>query len=156
MKKVDLKKIIYEQNKLSISVLNKVVKMINEKVNEHKEKHKNESLYSIVSNLNYSIQLIKRGYSNVNRAFQAEGSLKIVSSKIKEVEAELKKRYENSTPESVDYTINNIYYILEKVEEWYEKKELINNKDAEIFMIAFDKEFEELEDMLKEIDKEYK
>jgi hypothetical protein len=156
VKKVDLKKIIDEQHNLTITVLNKVAEMINEKVNEHKEKHKNESLYSLVSNLNYSIQLIKRGYSDVNRAFQAEGSLKIVSSKIKEVEEELKKRYKSSTPESVEYTLKNIYYILEKVQKWYDNNELINNKDAEIFMIAFDKEFEELEDMLKEIDTEYK
>jgi hypothetical protein len=156
VKKVDLKKIIDEQNNLAINVLNKVAEMINEKVNEHKEKHKDESLYSIVSNLNYSIQLIKRGYSDVNRSFQAEGSLKIVSSKITEVEEELKKRYKNSTPESVEYTLKNIYYILKKVQKWYENNELLHNKDAEIFMIAFDKEFEELEDMLKEIDEEYK
>jgi hypothetical protein len=32
----------------------------------------------------------------------------------------------------------------------------LNNKDAEIFMIAFDKEFQDLEVMLKEIDEEYK
>lgn len=155
VKKVDLKKIIDEQNNLATNVLNKVAEMINEKVNEHKEKHQDESLYSIVSNLNYSIQLIKRGYSDVNRYFQAEGSLKIVTSKITEVEEELKKRYKNSTPESVEYTLKNIYYILEKVQKWYENNELLNNKDAEIFMIAFDKEFEELEDMLKEIDEEY-
>ena len=154
--KVDFKKIIDEQNKLAINVLNKVAEMINEKVNEHKEKHKHESLYSIISNLNYSIQLIKRGYSDVNRSFQAEGSLKIVTSKITEVEEELKKRYKSSTPDSVEYTLKNIYYILDKVKKWYENKELLHNKDAEIFMIAFDKEFEGLEVMLKEIDEEYK
>jgi len=156
VKKVDLKNIINEQNKLAINVLNKVAKMIHEKVNEHKEKHKNENLYSIVSNLNYSIQLIKRGYSDVHRAFQAEGSLKIVHSKIMEVEEGLKKRFKSSIPDSVEYTLKNIYYILDKIAKWYDENELLHNKDAKIFMIAFDKEFEELVDMLKEIDEEYK
>jgi len=115
VKKVDLKKIIDEQNNLATKVLNKAVEMINEKVNQHKEKHKNENLYSIVSNLNYSIQLIKRGYSDTERAFQAEGSLKIVASKMKEIEEELKIRYQKSAPESIECTLKNIYYILEKI-----------------------------------------
>jgi len=156
VKKVDLKKIIDEQNNLATKVLNKAIEMINEKVNQHKEKHKNENLYSIVSNLNYSIQLIKRGYSDTERAFQAEGSLKIVTSKMKEIEEELKIRYHKSAPESIECTLKNIYYILEKIQGWYDSNKLLNNKDAEIFMIAFDKEFQDLEVMLKEIDEEYK
>ena len=156
VKKVDLKKIIDEQNNLATKVLNKAVEMINEKVNQNKEKHKNENLYSIVSNLNYSIQLIKRGYSDTERTFQAEGSLKIVTSKMKEIEEELKIRYQKLAPESIEYTLKNLYYILEKIQDWYDSNKLLNNKDAEIFMIAFDKEFQDLEVMLKEIDEEYK
>ncbi|WP_019037452.1 hypothetical protein [Psychroflexus tropicus] len=155
VKKVDLKKIIDEQNNLANNVLIKVIKMINEKINQHKEKHKSESLHSIVSTLNYSIQLIKRGYSDTQRAFQAEGNIKIVTSKMKEVEEELKKRFRSSIPESVEYTLGNIYYILEQMGNWYENNELLGKKDAEIFMIAFDKEFDELGIMLKEIDEEY-
>lgn len=156
VKRVDLKKIIGEQKNLAIKVLNKVVEMINDKVNQHKEKHKNESLYSIVSDLNYSIQLIKRGYSDTQRAFQAEDGVKIVTSKMKKVEEELKNRFQSSTPESTEYTLKNIFYILDKIQNWYDNNELLNNKDAEIFMIAFDKEFDDLEIMLKEIDEEYK
>lgn len=156
VKKVDLKKIIDEQNNLATNVLIKVIEMINEKVNQHKEKHKSDSLHSIVSNLNYSIQLIKRGYSDTQRAFQAERSIKIVASKMKEVEEELKNRFQSSVPESIEYTLKNIYYILEWMQNWYDKNELLDNKNAEIFMIAFDKEFDELEIMLKEIDEEYK
>ena len=156
IKKVDLKKIIDEQNTFTIKVLNKVMEMIKEKVNQHKEKYKNESLYSIVSNLNYSIQLIKRGYSDRQRAFQAEGSIKIVTSKMEEVEYELKKRYKKAVPDSIDDTLKYIYYILQKIQYWFNNNELLYNKDAEIFMIAFDKEFDELEIMLKEIDEEYK
>ncbi len=154
-KKVDLKRIIEEQNKLATVVLNKIVEMINEKVNERKEEYKNKSLNSMVSNLNYSVQLIKRGYSDENRAFQAEGSLKFVNLKIKEVEDELKKRYKSSIPESAEYILNNIYYILEKIQKWYKNDELLNNRDAQIFMIAFGKELEELEVILKEIDEEF-
>lgn len=156
VKKVDLRIIIEEQNSLTIKVLNKVEEMINEKVNQHKEKHKNESLHSIISNLNYSIQLIKRGYSDAERAFQAEGSLKIVNSKMKEVEDELKNRFQDLTPESIECALKNIYYILEKIKDWYNKGVLLYNEDARIFMIAFDKEFDDLEDMLKEIDDDYK
>jgi hypothetical protein len=156
VRKVDLKKIIDEQNNLATNVLIKVIEMINEKVNQHKEKHKKESLHSIISNLNYSIQLIKRGYSDTQRAFQAEGSIKIVASKMKEVEEELKNRFKSSIPESIEYTLGNIDYILEQMGNWFDNNELLGKKDAEIFMIAFDKEFDELEIMLKEIDEEYK
>lgn len=156
VKKVDLKKIIDEQNNLATNVLIKVIEMINEKVNQHKEKHKSENLHSIVSNLNYSIQLIKRGYSDKQRAFQAEGSIKIVASKMKEVEEELKNRFQSSIPERIEYALKNINYILERMQKWYDNNELLDNKNAEIFMIAFDKEFDELEIMLKEINEEYK
>jgi hypothetical protein len=100
--------------------------------------------------------LIKRGYSDTQRAFQAEGSIKIVASKMKEVEEELKNRFKSSIPESIEYTLGNIDYILEQMGNWFDNNELLGKKDAEIFMIAFDKEFDELEIMLKEIDEEYK
>jgi hypothetical protein len=76
VKKVDIKKIIDEQSNLATTVLIKVIEMINEKVNQHKEKHKSDSLHSIVSNLNYSIQLICQRYTATHIAKPHQPTLK--------------------------------------------------------------------------------
>lgn len=152
---VDLKYLIEEQREFTRKVLKEVENIIKRTVKEHKEEYKTKNLYSIISNLNYSIQLIKRGIYDSQRSFQAEGSLKIVSDKISEFLDELKLRYNDSIPESIIDTSGTINYILNRVSKWYDDGELLENKDARIFMIAFDKEFDDLKQMAKEIDLEY-
>lgn len=152
---VDLKKILTDQLEFTNKVLTSIDNLIKTTVQHHKEKHQHKSLYSIISNLNYSIQLIKRGYSDSHRSSQAEGGIKIVRQKISEFLDELKKRYNNEIPESIEDTNNSIQYILDKMQEWFDSGKLLNNMDGRIFMIAFDSEFRDLIQMSKEIDFEY-
>src|SRR5680860_393465 len=152
---VDLKYLIEEQEKFAKRVLQEVDTIIKCTVKEHKNDNKDISLYSIISNLNYSIQLINRGIHDSQRSFQAEGSINIVSDKIDEFRNELNSRYCNSIPEGLEYTCNNIDYILKRVGKWYDEGKLLENEDAKIFMNAFDKEFDDLKQMAEEIDLEY-
>ena len=52
--------------------------------------------------------------------------------------------------------IRRIDYILQKVDGWIQNKQLLNNDDAEVFLDSFSDRFKELEEMLTEIDEEFK
>lgn len=152
---VDLKKIITEQTDFVHKVLSSVETLVEKAMKKNIDEHSKQNVYSLISNLNYSIQLIKRGLSDSKRLFQAESSIKIVKKNISSFIEELNKRYNSEIPESILYTYYNIEYILNKIENWLIDGELHKNMDGKIFMIAFDKEFSELIQMAKEIDIEY-
>jgi len=46
-------------------------------------------------------------------------------------------------------------YILKKMDDLFNKNELLNNPDAEIFMDSFNNQMNELIEILKEIDKDF-
>jgi len=153
--KVDLRKFIDDQMIFTEKILESVENIIQTAMEQHKKEYKNRSLHSIISDLNYSILSIKRGIWDSQRSFQAEPGLKIVRASLTEFIDELKLRYKGFIPESVEHTTKTIEYILNKIEIWLNNGELFGNEDARIFMIAFDKEFNDLIQMSKELDKEY-
>lgn len=52
----------------------------------------------------------------------------------------------------IDDIFRKIDYILARLEKWIEDDELYENKDAEIFMDSFGSYFQELKEMLREMD----
>lgn len=155
VKRVDLKKFITQQEKFAHRVLDKLNELVLDNIKLHKKDFQMVKLYDLISNLNYAIQLMKRGYYDDHRSFQAEWGIDEVKDKLSRLEEELNKRYKNNIPEGLEDTLRIINYILTKMREWHDNNQLLGNKDAEIFMYAFDNQFETLEQMAKEVDNEY-
>lgn len=153
--KVDLQKFIVKQEQFAHQVLDNLNELVLENIELHKKEFKMIKLYDLISGLNYAIQLMKRGYHDEHRGFQAEWGISEVNDKLLKFQEELNKRFNDEIPAGIEDTLRIIHYILEKMKIWHEKNELLDNDDAEIFMYAFDYQFESLEQMAKEVDSEY-
>ena len=152
---VDLKKFISEQNEFAQAVLKEIEDYVLQAIQNHKDKFKSVKLVNILGDLNRPIQLIGRGIHDNNRSFQAEIGIIHISETLNKVKSELDKRYNNKIPDSIEYIFDTQNYILKKIKCWFENNELLNNRDADIFMDSFRKQAQELYDILKEIDDEF-
>ena len=150
---VDLKLFIEQQNEFTISVLQDVENSISEQIQIHKDKFKSMKLIDIVNNLNYPTQLIFRGIFNNHPL--AESGLVEIKEKLNNLKIELNKRYNEKIPESISDIFRLQDHILHRIDDWISSKEIERNIDAEVFMDSFEKQMNELMDILKEIDENF-
>jgi len=155
MFEVNLEQFIKDQNIFVNEVIDKLFEKIEQIILEHKNKYKNQSLSKIVENSNRSVQLLGRGIWDVERQFQAELGINGINEIITKSKSELLKRNNSIIPESIMHIYKSIDYIINKFKNWFSKGELLNNKDAEIFIIGLENQINELNEMLIEIDNEY-
>jgi hypothetical protein len=105
--------------------------------------------------MSYSIGKVYEGVYNDYPL--AEMNFSLIKKTIGSVKSEIVKRYGKlSALQGLNDVIRRIDYILQRVEKWIQSNELLNNEDAEVFLDSFSDRFTELEEMLKEIDKEFK
>jgi hypothetical protein len=149
---VDLDRCIETQSNLITNILEKVMDKLNQDFEQHKKNFKGEPLIEIIGNdLDYSI----------SKLYEFESPLlpknhKYISETYENIKEGIKKRYTNlrAIP-GVQLTCERIDYILERLQ-----KDLINSKnndhlELEIFVDALKNHFDELIEMVKEIDREF-
>ncbi|MHB9139677.1 MAG: hypothetical protein ACYC4Q_09770 [Victivallaceae bacterium] len=68
------------------------------------------------------------------------------------IKLEIDKRYSPGAFVGIDEVFRKIDYILARLGKWIESGKLHDNKDAEVFMDSFCGRFEELKEMLAEMD----
>jgi hypothetical protein len=68
---------------------------------------------------------------------------------------ELNLRFNENLPIGISEAFRMIDYIIYRFDQWWIEKTLIGNDDAEIFLDSFEKQINELEEMLVEIDNEF-
>ena len=80
----------------------------------------------------------------------------IIIESIEKIKNEIIARYGKiEALQGLSDVIRRIDYIIERLNKWIENNELLNNDDAEVFLDSFTDRFEELKEMLIEIDKEF-
>ncbi len=151
---VNLKQFIDEQKKFTLNVLKDVEKLISKQIQTHKDKFNSKKMINIINNMNYPTQLIYRGIFNNHPL--AEIGLKEIKEKLDTLKLELNKRYNGTIPDSVSGIFRLQDHILDRIETWILNNELERNMDAEVFMDSFEKQMDELQEILKEIDEEFK
>lgn len=103
--------------------------------------------------MNYPTQLIFRGIFNNHPL--AESGLVEIKEKLNNLKIELNKRYNEKIPESISDIFRLQDHILHRIDDWISSKEIERNIDAEVFMDSFEKQMNELMDILKEIDENF-
>lgn len=151
---VDLRKLITEQEIFVTGVLNAVNTEIDNKIQELKKRFKDMALMELTKGTSYDISKINEGISHDYPP--VKGNINCLTEAISSIKEELNKRYNNAVPNETWQQFELIDYILEKFNSWVDKDELIGNMDARVFHEGLEKQFEELESMLKSIDEEFK
>lgn len=154
VKDVDLRKLITEQEIFVTEVLNAVNTEIDNKIQELKKKFKDMALLELTKGMSYDISKIYEGISHDYPIVMA--NINCLTKAISSIKEELHKRYNNAVPYEILQQFDLLEYILEKFINWVDKDELIGNMDAKVFHEGLEKQFEELESMLKSIDEEFK
>jgi hypothetical protein len=153
---VDLKTMIIKQLEFTKNVLQKVQENISKKIEMKKGEHKDKSLKEMIVGVNRNIQLIYRGIRDEERNFQGEWGISGLKSAIDEIRKELNTRYNQNLPSGISEAFRLIDYIIQRLNQWWTEKTLLGNDDAEIFLDSLKNQLNELEEMLLEIDKEFK
>ncbi len=152
---VDIKSFISKQLEFANRVLLTVKDDISKKIEMKKGEHKNRSLKEMIVGVDRNIQLIFRGIRDEERNFQGEWGISGVKDAIDEIRKELNSRFNENLPIGISEAFRMIDYIIHRFNLWLTEKTLLGNGDAEIFLDSLEKQINELEEMLVEIDKEF-
>ena len=111
-----------------------------------------KSLKSMIPNtFDYHVGKVYQGiYSHYDLTLNNFESVRDTCNAIK---AEIDSRYGLKSLSGAQDTIRKIDYILNKIELWIGENKIVKNNDAEIFMDAFQSNFNELVEMLDEMDR---
>lgn len=152
---VDLKTFISKQSEFTINVLQAILDEILKKIEMKKDEHKNKSLQEMIVGADRNIQLIYRGIRDKDRNFQGEWGINGVKNALDEIRIELNTRYNNNLPSGISEAFRLTDYIIHRFNEWWTENNLLGNNDAEIFLDSLGKQLNELKEMLIEIGEEF-
>lgn len=104
----------------------------------------------IPTDFSYSVSKVYTGiYSDYPLTKMNFGNIKDTCEALK---SEIDNRYSLNSLTGASITFQQIDYVLSKIEQWISSGNIVENKDAEVFMDAFKTYFNELEEMLDEMD----
>ncbi len=153
---IDIHELRTKQENSVIKILDTAIDLMEKEYDDHKSKFANAKLSDLIpETLSYSIGKVYEGIYNDYPL--AEMNFAQIKRTIDVIKNEVIKRYGKlSALQGLNDVIRRIDYILQKVEGWIKNKQLLNNDDAEVFLDSFSDRFKELEEMLTEIDDEFK
>ena len=143
--------IVYKYRDWNIENHQKVEEVINKNI----EMKKNIQLNEILIGVDRSIELIYRGIVDNDKNFQAEGGISGVRASIEKIKTGLNLRYNKNPHPNISESIEMIDYILDRLNQWQTKNNLLKNKDAEIFLDRLNNQLSNLKEMLKESDEKF-
>ncbi|WP_339880791.1 hypothetical protein [uncultured Algoriphagus sp.] len=153
--KVDINSFISKQSEFANTVLQTIKDDISKKIEMQKREHKNKSLKEMIVGLDRNIEFIFRGIRDEDRTFQGEWGISGAKVAIDEIREELNLRFNENLPSGISDAFRMIDYIILRFDQWWTEKTLFGNDDAEIFLDSLEKQINELEEMLVEIEKEF-
>ena len=153
--KVDINSFISKQSEFANTVLQTIKDDISKKIEMQKGEHKNKSLKEMIVGLDRNIEFIFRGIRDEDRTFQGEWGISGAKVAIDEIRVELNLRFNENLPSGISDAFRMIDYIILRFDQWWTEKTLFGNDDAEIFLDSLEKQINELEEMLVEIEKEF-
>ncbi len=147
----NVSEIIDEQQNTVVSLLDDILTDLRQRLKTHKMKFKEDKLVEKMPiGYGYSIEKLGEGISsNYSIVGINLGELK---SGIDNLKSAIAQRYnDDKTP----WCIEEIEYILQRFDEWIKNGTLFQNRDAGIFHYALGKKFDELKELLEQIDEEF-
>ena len=153
---IDINELRTKQENSVVQILDNVIELMEKEYKDHKSKFSNTKLCDLIpGTMSYSIGKVYEGIYNDYPL--AEMNFSLIKKTVDCIKSEIIKRYcKLSTLQGLNDVVRRIDFILQRVDTWIQNKELLNNDDAEVFLDSFSDRFKELEEMLKEIDEEFK
>ena len=153
---VNINELRLKQENSVIQILDNVIEHMEKEYQCHKKKFANSKLSDMFSgSIENSIGKVYEGIYNDYPL--ANFHLTEIQSTIDLLRKEIIDRYGKlSALQGLNDVIRRIDYILLKVENWIEQKQLLNNEDAEVFLDSLADRIKELEEMVRDIDEEFK
>lgn len=155
-REIMVKDLEIQQEKNAIKILNDVINLLEQELISHRAKFKNSKLKDIVPQvLFYSISKIYEGiYSNYPLA---KMKFDIIIEAYEKIKKGINERYGSyEVLPGVKDVFDKLDHIVTKLQDWFSKNNIYQNKDAEIFVDALKNRFKELIEMLDGIDDEFK
>lgn len=153
---VSINELKERQENTVIKILDNVIDLMEKEYSEHKSKFANNSLLALIPpTMSYHISKV---YERIYNDYPiSEISLLEIRRVVDAIKGEIIKRYgQLSALQGFNDVVRRMDYIIARVENWILNGQLLNNDDAEVFLDSFSDRFKELEEMLKEIDEEFK
>lgn len=144
-----------QQENCIVEILNNIIERMENRNNEHKNKFKGQKILNLIPS-SYDIECLKKAHfdESYNTPAYTKNNVQSFKERLKNIQKGIVDRY-HELPPSYQEVIEQINHILTKIEEFAESNQILQNKDAEVFLYALDKRFEELKVILENIDNEF-
>ena len=147
---------IEQQSELVNQILNKVMTNLENDFDAHKNKFKGQRLRALIrDNMHYEFSKL---HEHIFHDYPlAEMNFKNIRSAAKQIKDGIIERYFSlSALQGAEDTLNTIDYIINRLEQTLIKTKIEDKFELRIFVDSLQKNFEELLEMVEEIDKEFK
>ncbi|EGQ8122595.1 hypothetical protein V9R51_003828 [Vibrio cholerae] len=153
---VSIPSLIQIQAKYIAELLEQVVDELKKQETEHRLMHKDNKLEdSFPQTLSYHLSKIYEATYTKQSFALGKVNLATVSQVLENFRDALESRSEWGVYDSVNFHYEQLKYPLEQLELYFDGESTLNEKDAYIFASFVEKQFDELIEMAKDIDKEY-
>ena len=156
---VNLTKVINTQEELSIEILNKIYSFLKKDIEEHKSNFSGNKLSDLItSNNGYFFQkLYERCYSTRKpKDFTKANILYLKNDVFEKIMEGIKERYKTiDAIAGLEHQAEKIRYIFEELLKLLDKNKYSQGYDAEILIDSLEHEFDELNELIKDIDREF-
>lgn len=157
---IDLIKVIEKQQQITIKLLEDMVRVLNQRDEDHKNRYRDMKLSDIFPpTIGYYFSKILEGTHSQLKANREWGKahVELVLDKYDQFRQELEKRGELPANEVIEYELKEILYSLQKLKQYFQKPEESNlePRDAAIFAEFTRNKHGEIAAIAKEIDTNY-
>ncbi|EGR4437022.1 hypothetical protein DDN22_18455, partial [Vibrio cholerae] len=153
---VSIPSLIQIQAKYIAELLEQVVDELKKQETEHRLMHKDNKLEdSFPQTLSYHLSKIYEATYTKQSFALGKVNLATVSQVLENFRDALESRSEWGVYDSVNFHYEQLKYPLEQLELYFDGESTLNEKDAYIFASFVEKQFDELIEIAKDIDKEY-
>jgi len=145
--------LIISQRKSVNKLLKELIKMLENEDKVHMEQFKNVKLYNVFPvTINYHFQKITD--LSCIKTF-IKGNFEIIKKALEDFKEELKRRDCLEAYDGVNFIFENLIYPMNKLDKYFRNEIELDKEEVRIYKFFIKKQFDELMDMAKEIDKEY-
>ncbi len=151
---IDLYELIKIQSKFAEELLTEILGALRKNENAHREKYMREKLAEIFHpSISYLFEKTSEGIRNNERRQFGLANFESINEMISSFEKKLEERGEE---ESIEYLKQELAYPTEKLRNYLNGDNTVDQRAAEIFLHYIKNKIEELKQIAQEIDEEYK
>lgn len=156
---VDINLVITTQSSLLRTILERIINELKMEENNHRQKFSAQKLSSIVpKTLGYHISKLYEGIHSpvYNKSTLVKINIDVLNRVLNDIEKSIEERFNSiNAIDELKRLIPKLKFILNHLSELLNNNNYSQNIDTEVYVDSFQKEFDLLKEILKEIDDDY-